>query len=262
MEVVNHKRLCDPLFIAIVSVMEGFVRKLKDTIVTSKDYQSAAQLLWLPSKRPSIETPYSEAIRKLLCTPPDNAGYMSTSSPIEVFIHEHILCMVALSQGNTSEAFNRCNAALQTLLKLLPADSKSELPVLKRVCLNFFHLASTQAEREEAARQLSRAFTVCITDRSQLVTSKRWAAINIANILFRIYFQLGTIRLGANIIRAIDASSGAPTMEQLPKADAVTFNYFRARLAINQGQFQAAEELLMKAVQWCSGPASSSSQKK
>lgn len=172
---------------------------------------------------------------------------------MEVIIEEHVRAMEALSRDQPAEALAHYIIILGALQKALPSESNAELPLLRRLALTTYHLAAavSRSEQEEAARSLSRLFTLCITDRAPLAHSKRWAALGVACLLLRLYWRLGTIRLGGNIVRAVEVSAGPPELRELPRADAVTWCYYRARLAINQGHFQRAEECLVQGVRWC-----------
>lgn len=240
--------------------MDAFRRGLEDAL-RRHDYALASQLLWLPPAHGSVrtpDTPYSGPIRQLMETQGQSPSTMSTlpsatSSPMDLIVGEHMRALEALSRHQPAEAFPHYVAILGLLQKALPSESNSELPLLRRLALSAYHLAvaTGRPQQEEAARALSRLFTLCITDRAPLAASKRWAALGVACLLLRLYWRLGTIRLGGNIVRAVEVSAGPPELKELPRADAVTWCYYRARLAINQGHLQRAEECLMQGVRWC-----------
>jgi hypothetical protein len=61
--------------------------------------------------------------------------------------------------------------------------------------------------------------------------AKKLAALEIVNVLFKIYFKLNTIRLCASIIRAVNSPAFA-AFEDFPPSHRVTYKYYLGRLAI------------------------------
>lgn len=186
-----------------------------------------------------------EFIAKVLCvdnsilsTSPNN--YSSLSFPYNV-----IFTSFAESKGQISleRACKSLNAMLKHLTEAFDGNL-GELLVLKKLC----HSVYTAAQRsglssslEEAARQLSKAFTLTITDRNPLETSKKWATLCIVNLLFRLYFSLNNTRLCMNVIRAVENENQQfPPLTQFPKAEYVTWCWFRARIHFNDAAFAAA----------------------
>lgn len=235
-----------------------------------RDFQLLAELLWIPLPK-CPPSRMSEFVRSRLASGTVFSSSTSTMAPTNVpyavVLEEHFGLLEALGRGeaeSSSVAFKHSVAALQALLKTLPSEGLAEVPLLKRLCTNVFHLSlladqqspsASASHGEEGARLLSRAFTTAITDRNPLAASKKWAALHISNLLFRLYFRLGTVRLCTNILRAVEttmSSGDFPSLSAFPRAESVTFQYFRARLAINENNFKAAEEHLTDAVQRCS----------
>ena len=245
--------------------MEEFVN-IATLACQRRDFNTIAQLLWVPFTT-SAKSQYSEGIRLMLNQPCRFPAFQSV--PLAEVLNEHLKALSHISQGlsyeNVVAACAATASALQAMVKSLTAESRQELPILKRLALNLLHLSMTadrlakasathSAQREEGARQISKAFTACITDRASIENSKKWGVLNLANILFRLYFDLGTVRLGGNIARAIDAALNVdfPPFEQLPKADVVTYYYHRGRMLMNQGHFKKAEEHFAEASRLCS----------
>lgn len=239
------------------------------------DHQLLSELFWIPlPKNPP------NRMSEFICSNLSGSAIVSSSSlptmvassPYSVVLEEHLRVLMALGSGSMEgfgTAFRHSVVALQAFMKALPSEGIAKVTLLKRLCINVFHLSlfadrhsspSAANNREEAARLLSRAFTTAITDRNPLALSKKWAALGISNLLFRLYFSLGTVRLCVNILRAVDTTVNAgefPSLAAFPRAEVVTFQYFRARLAINENNFKAAEEYLIDAVQRCSPQFSS-----
>lgn len=237
--------------------MEGYLEQVR-TASIQRNYQLFADLLWIPTLSKPCST--SESIQGLLREPLSLPRKVS-GFPLCDVVAEHAQVLVCLSIGDAIESSKHSILALQELFKVLTSETRQEVPLLKRLCSNVLYLAiwsdslhnDTTIQKEEAARHLSRAFTIAITDRALLTASKKWAALHCANLLFRLYFRLGTVRLCHNIVRAIDTTAKGefPPLNQFPKAEVVTYCYYRGRLAINQSDFKKAEEWFMQAAQLC-----------
>lgn len=105
--------------------------------------------------------------------------------------------------------------------------------------------AEKNEKLEDAARQLNRIFTICLSDRyvypsfrhidsyvltarrAPLDESRKWGIYYIINLLFKTYFKLNSISLSKNILKAIQAYRGdMPGLEAFPMAHQVTFKYY------------------------------------
>ncbi|KAL9116103.1 MAG: hypothetical protein Q9227_000472 [Pyrenula ochraceoflavens] len=60
---------------------------------------------------------------------------------------------------------------------------------------------------EKAAWVINRMFTICLSDRSPIQESRKWGIYSTTNMLFKCYFQLNSISLTRNVLRALGASS-------------------------------------------------------
>ncbi|KAJ1625207.1 hypothetical protein T492DRAFT_880556, partial [Pavlovales sp. CCMP2436] len=69
----------------------------------------------------------------------------------------------------------------------------------------------------EAARILNKNFTITITDRAPIESSKKWGALAVINELFKVYFKMNNLRLCTNLIRAVDGT-GFPPFDEFPMA--------------------------------------------
>jgi tetratricopeptide (TPR) repeat protein len=239
-----------------IKPMNAYIENIRSALA-KKDYEQLADLLWIPILK-NPPRPTSTAITELLSRP-IQGNFHLTEKPLAEMLNFHLLLFQSVSTGSFEDAFKHSVSALQELLKNLTGESRQEVSLLKRLCSNVFYLAilvdrkKDGGNREEAARHLSRAFTTSITDRAPLYSSKKWASIQIANLLFRIYFRLGTIRLCHNIVRAIDttAMTEFPPLSQFPKSEIVTYLYYRGRLSMNQGDFKKSEEYFQKSLLLC-----------
>lgn len=105
---------------------------------------------------------------------------------------------------------------------------------------------------EDAARQINRIFTLCISDRAPLEESRKWAIYYTTNLLFKTYFKLNSIGLSKNILRALVASkTDMPELEMFPKAHIVTFKYYAGVIAFLDENYKQAEENLTEAYNLC-----------
>ncbi|KAK8222434.1 COP9 signalosome complex subunit 12 [Phyllosticta paracitricarpa] len=105
---------------------------------------------------------------------------------------------------------------------------------------------------EDAARQINRIFSLCISDREPLEDSRKWALYYIANMLFKTYFKLNAVALSKNVLRSLHASrNDMPPFEAFPKAHQVTFKYYSGVLSFLEEDYQQAEEHLTEAWKLC-----------
>ncbi|KAM3078219.1 COP9 signalosome (CSN) subunit [Clarireedia jacksonii] len=105
---------------------------------------------------------------------------------------------------------------------------------------------------EDAARQLNRIFTLCLSDRASLDESRKWATYNIINLLFKTYFKLNSIGLSRNILNAIQAYRGdMPSLESFPLSHQVTFKYYVGVIYFLEEHYAEAEKNLTEAWKMC-----------
>ncbi|KAI9829978.1 MAG: COP9 signalosome (CSN) subunit [Phylliscum demangeonii] len=111
---------------------------------------------------------------------------------------------------------------------------------------------ATNEKLEDAARVINRMFTLCISDRTSLEDSRKWAIYYITNLLFKTYFRLHSNGLCKNILRALDASQGdIPPLSSFPKSHVVTFKYYVGVIYFVEEQYAKAEAHLTMAWQMC-----------
>lgn len=110
---------------------------------------------------------------------------------------------------------------------------------------------------EDAARQINRLFSLCISDREPLEDSRKWALYYIANILFKTYFKLNAVSLSKNVLRSLHAARGdMPPLSAFPKSHQVTFKYYSGVLSFLDEDYKQAEEHLTEAWRLCYKDAS------
>ncbi|EMR86199.1 hypothetical protein ACHAPC_000124 [Botrytis cinerea] len=112
--------------------------------------------------------------------------------------------------------------------------------------------SETNEKLEDAARQLNRIFTLCLSDRATLEESRKWATYNIINLLFKTYFKLNSIGLSRNILNAIQAYRGdMPSLESFPMSHQVTFKYYCGVIYFLEEHYEEAEKYLTEAWRLC-----------
>ncbi|KAF2401633.1 COP9 signalosome complex subunit 12 [Trichodelitschia bisporula] len=105
---------------------------------------------------------------------------------------------------------------------------------------------------QDAARQINRIFSLCISDRAPLEESRKWGVYYISNLLFKIYFKLNSISLCKNILRSLQVSqSDMPPFEGFPKSHQVTFRYYAGVIHFLDEDYKTAEDYLTKALTAC-----------
>ncbi|EHY58674.1 COP9 signalosome (CSN) subunit [Exophiala dermatitidis] len=105
---------------------------------------------------------------------------------------------------------------------------------------------------EQAAWTINRMFTVCLSDRAELVESRKWGIYSTTNLLFKTYFKLNSISLTRNVIRALEAASAdLPPLELFPKSHRCTFKYYRGVIDFLQENYTEAEQHLTEALTLC-----------
>ncbi|KAI9704046.1 MAG: COP9 signalosome (CSN) subunit [Bogoriella megaspora] len=109
-----------------------------------------------------------------------------------------------------------------------------------------------QEKLEDAARQINRVFSLCLTDRAPLEESRRWGVYYITNLLFKTYFKLNSISLSKSLIRSLTASaSELPDLSFFPKSHQITYNYYVGVVAFLEEDYSKAETHLTTAYALC-----------
>jgi hypothetical protein len=117
------------------------------------------------------------------------------------------------------------------------------LPVIYVVNERLWALATSDAQKEECARQVNRCVTICLTDRSPLPESRKWGAYRSLALLFRIYFHLEQLNLCTNALRAM-GNADLPDSSRYPRGAVVAFKYWLGRFYFVNEQWDAAEDEL------------------
>ncbi|OQR85578.1 hypothetical protein ACHHYP_11671 [Achlya hypogyna] len=162
--------------------------------------------------------------------------------------------------GQLEQAYDEHIAGYTDFLEIFREESNWLMPVLHKLVFDARMLAR-RADREvsgqrgdevhdklkNAEQNLKRAFSMSINDRASPELSKKTGALYIVNQLFKIYFQLNTISLCRNIIRAVDLQD----FSRFEKRDQVTYMYYVGRISMYEDQYHKAEDCLMYAWRHC-----------
>ncbi|RMD40133.1 hypothetical protein DV735_g5008, partial [Chaetothyriales sp. CBS 134920] len=112
--------------------------------------------------------------------------------------------------------------------------------------------SSKYEKLENAAWVMNRMFQVCLSDRSELAKSRKWAIYSTSNLLFKTYFKLGSVSLTKNVIRAlVAAEADLPPLELFPKSHQCTFKYYRGVIDFLSENYGDAEHQLSEALALC-----------
>jgi COP9 signalosome complex subunit 12 len=138
----------------------------------------------------------------------------------------------------------------------LKADDERALNPVQEKGLSFADDFDPETEKHgqlrDCEQQLKRIFTLCLTDRAPLETSRKWGIYYIINLLFKTYFKLRSPSLSKTILKAISAYQGdMPPLGAFPKSQQVTFLYYAGVLAFLEENYVEAEERLTEAWNLC-----------
>lgn len=231
--------------------MSGYLNVVEQFLQMG-DYKQLASLLLVPSgKKPSH--PLLNELMSNTSIP--LARVRQLRGPYDVIVG-HFMEIFSPSSSSEDGRHKLAMNMLQAFLKHFSGKDTGdgdEVPVMKALCENVVTLAwPSSLERperlEQVARLLPRCFTACLTGRE---TGKRWAALRIVVLLFRVYFQLNTLRLCGNIVRALEQAQDLPPITSFPKSETIAYWYYRARLCIHQKDFKMAETMLTDAFALC-----------
>lgn len=163
------------------------------------------------------------------------------------------------------QAFVHGAAMVQAIIKGFTTWEAWVLPVLFSACRDVRVLAIRADDEclvrgkpgenlEEAARIINKAFTICITDRASMDTSRKWGTYNIIGTLFRTYFRLNKLSLTKNVLRAVEVSL-LPDLQFFPKAHRVTWQYYLGVIAFMNEDYTLAQAKLGEAMASCTREA-------
>lgn len=105
---------------------------------------------------------------------------------------------------------------------------------------------------EECTRTVSKAFTLCATDRTfEGAESRRAGVYYLACMSIKCYFKVGKPNLCKNIVRAVTSDPKMPPVGSAPRGDQVTWHYYLGMLAFLAGEDRKATDELEWALMHC-----------
>lgn len=140
-------------------------------------------------------------------------------------VSHYLRALMRMHAGQPEDAFAELTAALQLLHRICTSCSRWILPLLHTLNDSIWLLSLSTNRAEEGARLINKSLTVCLTDRAPLTESRKWGVYRCAARLFRAYFYLGQLNLGANVLRALGVGE-LPALQRFPKAHTVEYRYW------------------------------------
>ncbi|KAF8915400.1 hypothetical protein CPB85DRAFT_428049 [Mucidula mucida] len=105
---------------------------------------------------------------------------------------------------------------------------------------------------EDAARTITKAFGLCMTDRiSPFDQSRKWGVYYVVGLVLKCYFRIKRISLSKSILRALDANNDIPPLQQYPRSHQVTYRYYIGMLKFLSEDYAKSEEELTLAFYQC-----------
>jgi hypothetical protein len=95
-----------------------------------------------------------------------------------------------------------------------------------------------QANLRDCSEKLQKGFGACVNDRVDMSdpSSKKRGVINLMVAAFRVYFKIGNYRSCKHMITPVERSvRNEPSIVEspyIPKADLVTYRYYKGRLNV------------------------------
>ncbi|CAK0783973.1 hypothetical protein CVIRNUC_007176 [Coccomyxa viridis] len=173
---------------------------------------------------------------------------------------QHCTALGALLAGRAVDAYAQLVAYTQPFLKLFREDKDAWLvPVMCGMVHNLRDVARQADAETRRSGKSSDALDNCGTlmqscFRTALQATgnkeKKLALLEIINTLFKVYFQLNTLRLCKTLINAV-ASKQFLEFDMFPASQRVTYRYFTGRLNIFDEKYQEAVDDLTYAFEHC-----------
>uniref|UniRef100_A0A5S6QI90 PCI domain-containing protein n=1 Tax=Trichuris muris TaxID=70415 RepID=A0A5S6QI90_TRIMR len=221
--------------------------------------------------------PDAERMKKLLSMSVD-CSFLKRSStvnlkvgedyPVDRCLYLHACALRAIQKTQFQEALAHEMACLKKFKASVLEKCKEEnwfLPILYQMCSNVRHVACLADKHsrlpfcdeqqdgsfmEQAAAAILACYRICISDRNvPLEVTKRVGTLNLTNTLFRIYFAMNQWNNLVPLIRTVARCEDL--MDRFSVADKVTYNYFVGRKALDDSDFEVADNCLSYAFRNC-----------
>lgn len=168
----------------------------------------------------------------------------STPSPLtHSYTHQHQLLILFLRWQQDQPSWSL------PILYLLLRDLRS---FAEQADAATFASTGRTPSLEECTRTVSKAFTLCATDRTfEGSQSRRVGVYYLACLSIKCYFKVGKPNLCKNIVRAVTSDPKMPPVSSAPKGDQVTWHYYLGMLAFLAGEDRKASDELEWALLYC-----------
>ncbi|TFY69177.1 hypothetical protein EVG20_g3258 [Dentipellis fragilis] len=184
-------------------------------------------------------------------------------SPWDEIVIQYVLVTSHVAKKRSKEAFHEHTQLVNLFLRYLSSHNGWTLPTMFIILSNLRDLAfdadvhtsgdgPKDACMEEAARIISKAFSICITDRSTSIDmSRKWGIYFVVGLILKSYFRIRRISLSKNILRALDATPDLPPLSAYPKSHQVTYRYYIGMLSFLNEDYAKSEQELTLAFYTC-----------
>ncbi|KAH6914763.1 COP9 signalosome complex subunit 12 [Coprinopsis sp. MPI-PUGE-AT-0042] len=182
-------------------------------------------------------------------------------APWDEIAIQYLLVCWNIAKKRYDEAFKEESQLVSLFYRFLPESRGWTLPALFSILRDLRDLAydsdlhsggnKTDA-MEEAARIITKAFGLCMTDRiSPYEESRKWGVYYVVGLVLKCYFRVRRISLSKNILRALEANNDVPPLHFYPKSHQVTFKYYIGMLSFLNEDFAKAEKEFTHAFYQC-----------
>ncbi|TFK25971.1 COP9 signalosome complex subunit 12 [Coprinopsis marcescibilis] len=195
----------------------------------------------------------------------------SVESPWDEIAIQYVLVCSHIAKKQYEEAFKEESQLVSLFYRFLPESRGWTLPALFSILRDLRDLAydadsqsggAKSDSMEEAARIITKAFGLCMTDRtSPYEESRKWGIYYVVGLVLKCYFRVRRISLSKNILRALEANNDVPPLAQYPRAHQVTFQYYIGMLSFLNEDFVKAEQELTLAFYHCNNSARGNKQR-
>ncbi|KAJ3490722.1 hypothetical protein NLI96_g1203 [Meripilus lineatus] len=158
----------------------------------------------------------------------------SMESPWDEIAIQYVLVVNHCAKRRAIEAFKEECTLVSMFFRYFGNNSGWTLPALFSILRDLRDLAfdadlearhkgqGGTENMEHAARVISKAFSICITDRTSAYgESRKWGIYYVVGLILKSYFRVKRISLAKNILRAIDANPDIPPLSSYPRSHQV-----------------------------------------
>lgn len=151
----------------------------------------------------------------------------------------YVQICVHLAKNQPEEAFKEHNQLANSFFRFFSENTGWTLPLLFSLFRDLRDLAfdadlearksgkKAAESMEDAARTISKAFNICIMDRtSPPEQSRKWGVYYVVSLLLKSYFRIRRVGLSKNILRVFEVADDIPLLTNYPRSHQVTYRYY------------------------------------